>query len=676
VSRPPVIGDFLRSAGDHITAATSFRSELPHTAQAGALRHLDRLVAALTRYLTDLPAQTHHIYGPEHDGGTRAAAALVALDRVTQSLRPAAAAAADTGIADAHPAVSHLSAAADHLTAGRDLLHTHFASDPDGIIAASSYWAPLIASGPVTSALLADLAGYLDALAPWITTQDRTSRPGPGTLTSAHLALRLARPWVQAAATAIQATGRAHYPLPERHLLDAIPANAPPPRQPPTPGEPVHELCQRIPLTAERLRYAAFTYAPHARWSPTATSAAWRKDALASAITAHTCEIILRTLAERASQLRLEPAYLQQLDETADHVHQACASWRTVTGHFDILTTGHRRTPGTTPVTAEISDLVQRTGQLAYANPHWTPARAHTSQIRDPASLAPSPADLTSPLRRRPPHHRRAHPDHRRRSPSRRPRRRRRPALRPDTPAPRQIRHPPPLHPGTMQTHPSNPRGLPHRLAGHRPQHHRPRRPRHRQQRTQPRPRRRPLRRADSPPRRPATPPTGNPRAFPSQPDPGPDRAGAPQATHPRPGPAPARRRHRPSRTRPRRRSHNQGPQPGQRHRPNSPTQTAPEHFARPRSQPRHASHAKQTRRRLTAPRKCRNRHREQQTGTPEHPGQYSSCNPTMTLARITSMSACDLAPSVNSRFGATFGTVGSKSARISGRALVVFPAG
>lgn len=96
----------------------------------------------LARYLTDLPAQTRHIYGPERDGGTRATAALLALDSATQNLRPVAAAAAHTGIAHAHPAVGHLSAAADHLTAGRDLLHTHFATDPEGIMTASSYWAP------------------------------------------------------------------------------------------------------------------------------------------------------------------------------------------------------------------------------------------------------------------------------------------------------------------------------------------------------------------------------------------------------------------------------------------------------------------------------------------------------------------------------------------------------
>lgn len=69
----------------------------------------------------------------------------------------------------------------------------------------------------------------------------------PRQLTSVHLALRDAQPWIQAAATAIQATRRAHYPLPDPRLLDAIPANAPPPRQPPSPAEPVPELCQRIP---------------------------------------------------------------------------------------------------------------------------------------------------------------------------------------------------------------------------------------------------------------------------------------------------------------------------------------------------------------------------------------------------------------------------------------------
>jgi hypothetical protein len=47
-------------------------------------------------------------------------------------------------------------------------------------------------------------------------------------------------------------------------------------------------------------------------------------------------------------------------------------------------------------VAAEFGDLVLRIGRLAYTNQHWTPARAHASHIRNPADLAPAPADITS----------------------------------------------------------------------------------------------------------------------------------------------------------------------------------------------------------------------------------------------------------------------------------------
>jgi hypothetical protein len=79
-------------------------------------------------------------------------------------------------------------------------------------------------------------------------------------------------------------------------------------------------------------------------------------------------------------------------------MHEVWTGWRAVIGHWDALTTGHTRTRGTTPVAAEISDLVQQTGQLAYASARWTPARAHASQVRDAASLVPSLADLTTAL--------------------------------------------------------------------------------------------------------------------------------------------------------------------------------------------------------------------------------------------------------------------------------------
>jgi len=76
-----------------------------------------------------------------------------------------------------------------------------------------------------------------------------------------------------------------------------------------------------MPDAAERLRYAAFTFARSARWSAAATSGSWRRDALASAIISHAAEFILRTLSESASQLGLEPAFRAQL-------HQGCGVGR------------------------------------------------------------------------------------------------------------------------------------------------------------------------------------------------------------------------------------------------------------------------------------------------------------------------------------------------------------
>ena len=38
MTAPPVFGDFLHSASDHITAAVSSRGELPHTAQLAAIQ--------------------------------------------------------------------------------------------------------------------------------------------------------------------------------------------------------------------------------------------------------------------------------------------------------------------------------------------------------------------------------------------------------------------------------------------------------------------------------------------------------------------------------------------------------------------------------------------------------------------------------------------------------------
>jgi len=158
-------GDFLHPARQHITAAVAFRGDLPDDVRCVAVRELGRLASVLATYLDDLPLP--HDLEP---GGQRppspdtqaVAGARIALRRAARSLRNGT-----TITENAHPVVRHLSAAADHLAAGRDLLQAHFTGTPSGARTGSSYWAPAITSRPVTAALLSELAQHARTLAPW-----------------------------------------------------------------------------------------------------------------------------------------------------------------------------------------------------------------------------------------------------------------------------------------------------------------------------------------------------------------------------------------------------------------------------------------------------------------------------------------------------------------------------
>jgi hypothetical protein len=393
-------GDFLRPAGEHIAAAVSIHDEFSAEATCGVVRQFGRLLCTLVHYLDGMPV-------PDEFEAAMAAESLspeaqtvldtrIALRRGTQSLRYAMNTLGDVAIDDGHLAVRHLSAAADFLAAGRDLLQTNFATGP-GAHEGRSYWAPVITSRPVTAALLGEIAGYALRLAPWTarlsvpetTERDVPAATGLAVLTASHCT------WV--AGAAVQAAHRRHPPSPDaRRLLSAIPANFPPPRVPPSGSEQVSDLCHGVAITAERLRHAALAFARQARWSPAATSASWRKDALASAITGHASELILRGLTERARQLAVSPAICAQLQSAADASSQAWPKWRAIAHHWDIASTGIHRGICPTPVAADFGDLLLRIGRLAYRNQQWTPDRAHSSPIRNPADLARAPGDVTS----------------------------------------------------------------------------------------------------------------------------------------------------------------------------------------------------------------------------------------------------------------------------------------
>jgi hypothetical protein len=393
-------GDFLRPAGEHIAAAVSIRDELPAEATFGVIRQFGRLLSVLVHYLDDWPV-------PDEFEAAMAAEPLkleeqtvldtrIALRRGAQSLRYAMNTLADTVIDDSHPAVQHLTAAAGFMAAGRDLLQTHFATGPSGTRERRSHWASVITSRPVTDALLSEIAGYALRLAPWTarlsvpetTAGDIPAATGLAALTASHCT------WV--AGAAVQAAHRHRPPSADgRRLLCAIPVNFPPSRVAPSGHEQVSDLCHGAIVSAERLRHAGLAFARRARWSSAATSTSWRKDALASAIIGHASEYILRGLAERAKQLSLGPAICTQLHSAADAASQAWPTWRAIAHHWDIASTGIHRGTSLTPTAAEFGDLVLRIGRLAYSNQQWTPARAHASQIRNPADLAPALGDIT-----------------------------------------------------------------------------------------------------------------------------------------------------------------------------------------------------------------------------------------------------------------------------------------
>jgi len=393
----PALGEFLQPAAGHLNAAVSSPSDLPDEARDAAIQELGRVVTALARYLRDLPLPDE--FDPALDPMLKPAARAGAEAR--QALQWAAASLlpdpgrppGDAGSDAPHPVVRHLAAAADLLAAGADLLHTHF-TGPPAAHTARSYWAPVILSWPVTSALLDEVAACARLLAPWTAHLSVTGpyQPG-GRQAAASAGLHIASRWLWAAGAAVHAAQQDHPPAAEaRDLLAAIPLNAPPDALLPAEPEPVPGLCRGITITAERLRHAASTAS--ARQAPATTSVSWRRDALASAITTHSSAFILRMLTQRAGQLGLDAALQDQLRTAAIAMNQAWPAWYKAARQWDVIATGHHPPGSITPVAAEMGELALRTGRLARRDPHWTPARTGLGLIRDPASLAPSPADV------------------------------------------------------------------------------------------------------------------------------------------------------------------------------------------------------------------------------------------------------------------------------------------
>ena len=401
MTMPPVFGDFLAQASGHIAAAVSIREDLSAQALDGVVRSLERLVTTLARYLGDIPLPGEFDQPPAGGGpGGDVRAALdarIALRRSAQVLR-AAAAAQDHGGGEVHPAAWHLARAADQLAAGRDLLHTHFSSDPAGAWTGTSSWARVIYSPPVTDAMLGEIGGLAAQLAPWMMRLSLEPAPGSVTPAAAGLALHDSSRWLWTAGLKLEARSRQHPPAGDARLvLASIPSALPPAHQPVAATESVPDLCQGVITTAARLQHAADAFARTARWSPQATSHSWGRSALACAITAHSSEVIVRSLSQRAAALDLTPTIEAHLDDAARALNPVCTAWRAIAGEWDVLSTGANHGRGVSRVATEIGDLVLRIGRLAYATPQWTPASGDTPP-RSPADLARTAADLRAVL--------------------------------------------------------------------------------------------------------------------------------------------------------------------------------------------------------------------------------------------------------------------------------------
>jgi hypothetical protein len=407
VTGRPAFGDFADAARALLRGAAGppdlAAGRGTRTARAGPVceftRSMDRVVTVMARYADDITAVLAPPASPEGNvPGTWPHASRQARKAIQNAAAFLQTAPADTSrpghLHTADPAAHRLDAATALLTAGRDLLHTHVAARPDGTRVDRSEWAPVVTSTPVARALLLELGLWARRVAAH---GARQALPGPaarrGTGEERHR-LNAACQWLWMLDSAAQATQRRH-PISagEVQLLHSIPVNARAPRRIPGNAETVASLCHGAIHSAERIRHAATIAAPDPAWSPALTADSLSHAAACSTVISHHCEILLHTLATRASQ-HCSADLATRLLGSADTAAQARATWLHAARAWYRITTDTRGTIA--PAAAEAADLAMWTGRLAYANPGWTPDLGPSHATRTPETLAPEPGDIAA----------------------------------------------------------------------------------------------------------------------------------------------------------------------------------------------------------------------------------------------------------------------------------------
>jgi hypothetical protein len=387
VTHRPILGDFLTAAHGHLAwvggpAGTSAPGQ--DAEEIGA--SLYRLITTLTSYSADLTLSFGNLADP-------ALSDLSNTGRVAFQVHDALSGAAEFVRCPpagplANKLAQRLDGAAVSLRAGRDLLQTHFGSDPHGRRRGLSSWSRVITSRPVAGALLGEItalarkASDLGALA----LPDNRSWPlGP------DRRLRLACEWLALAA----ASGcDGSIPEPARDLLHAIPGCGLPPRRLPDGHEQVPELSDAVITTSERLSHLAWTAASTPSDSAGISVTSWRRIGSAATATSHHCHRLLTAMASRAAQGRPHnaSATAAALEKAAARARLSRAAWLRTTEALGHVTTDVRWRPSRAAV--EAADLALWTGRLAYSTPGWVPASGPRQPARRPEDLAPSPDQI------------------------------------------------------------------------------------------------------------------------------------------------------------------------------------------------------------------------------------------------------------------------------------------
>ena len=391
----PAFGDFLAAARGHASAAAACRQ-----GDRGG-EHVQEVTDSLLHLITVMGRYLQDIAAVPGDLPSRACPPLTAWGRASLTARDAATHAAGhlrqhtrgtraSSVTARSELARQLDAAAAALTAGRDLLHTHLASDPRGARQFRSEWGLVLCSPPAERALLAELATLTRQIAAPCTDLALSAR-SPDTAGAAR-GLRSACGWLQVLSTCVQAAQRTDpVSADDRDLLLAIPLNAPLPRPILDGGEPVASLYDAVITSAERARHAAWMAGTQPAWSPHLTADSLRQVAATSTVTSHHCEILLRSLAVRTAggdTAGLSTGLLR----AADAAGRARDGWLHAARALNQVDTDTMRHLAATA--GEAADLAVCTGRLAYAGAAWTLSSGPGHQPRPPHELAPYPGDV------------------------------------------------------------------------------------------------------------------------------------------------------------------------------------------------------------------------------------------------------------------------------------------